>query len=403
MNRILLVAWFFLVFGPVALRAAPETWDGPAATLAAKIADAMGPGQARLTLDNRSTIEEGDVAVIRGLFEQHLKSHGISVSGVESATSLHITLSENARGRLWVAEVVQGSQTQVMMVSLSASRRVQKLNSGGLALVSESVLTTNEPVLAMIESGSGWVALEPDQLVYFVRDGNGWSASGRSAIATRRAMTRDFRGVIEAASGGFAAWLPGATCSGQTDSVAGAGSLIAQCLTSDDPWPVAAAVNATEVTQLKAFYNARRNFFTGVVTPNVGADLPAFYSAALVPRAVGGAALLIGGIDGKVQIVENNMLKPVSGTRDWGSDFVVVNSGCGTGVQVIASSSGDGANDSLRAYELPAMEAVAVSAPLATGGPVVALWTTPDGKSAFATVKHGADQFEVDRVSARCN
>ena len=63
-------------------------------------------------------------------------------------------------------------------------------------------------------------------------------------------------------------------------------------------------------------------------------------------------------------MVENGALKTVAGTRDWGSDFAVLHSGCGAGTQVIASGSGEAANDSLRAYELPAQEAVPVSARL---------------------------------------
>jgi hypothetical protein len=155
--------------------------------------------------------------------------------------------------------------------------------------------------------------------------------------------------------------------------------------------------------QLKAFYNSARDYFTGVVSPSVGVDLPPFYAAALLPRSAGNGALLIGGIDGRVQLAENGALKVVTGTRDWGSDFAVLHSGCGAGVQVIASSSGEAANDSLRAYELPALEAVPASAPLAMDGTVTALWTAPDGKSVLAVVRNAANEYEVDRVTALCN
>ena len=154
---------------------------------------------------------------------------------------------------------------------------------------------------------------------------------------------------------------------------------------------------------LKAFYNAARNYFTGVVNPGLGVDLPSFYSAALVPRPVGGAALLVNGIDGKVQLTENNALKPVTGTRDWGSDFAALQSGCGAGAQIIASSSGEAANDSLRAYEFPANEAIPASAPLAMMGAVMQIWTAPDGKSVVAVVRNTANEYEVDRVTALCN
>jgi hypothetical protein len=135
----------------------------------------------------------------------------------------------------------------------------------------------------------------------------------------------------------------------------------------------------------------------------VGVDLPPFYAAASFPRSTGSGALLIGGIDGRVQLAENGALKLISGTRDWGSDFAVLHSGCGAGVQVIASSSGEAANDSLRAYELPALEAVPASSPLVMDGTVTALWAAPDGKSVLAVVRNAANQYEVDRATALCN
>jgi hypothetical protein len=158
---------------------------------------------------------------------------------------------------------------------------------------------------------------------------------------------------------------------------------------------------------LRAFYNAARDYFTGVVTPSVSVDLPPFYSAALLPRP-DGAGLLIGGIDGKVQLVESGTLKTVAGTRDWGSDFATLHSECGAGVQIIASGSGETLTDSLRAYELPALEAVPASAPLAMDGTVTALSSARDGKSVFAIVRKAAGQgqpdgYEVDRVTANCN
>jgi hypothetical protein len=157
------------------------------------------------------------------------------------------------------------------------------------------------------------------------------------------------------------------------------------------------------VTPFKAFYNAARNYFTGVVNFSPGIDLPPFYSAAQLVRSASDAPMLIEGIDGKVQILDNAVLKPVTGTRDWGSDFAALQSGCGAGTQIVASGSGEALGDSLRAYELPAQEAIPASAPLAMDGTVTAMWSAPDGKSLFAVVRNAADQYEVDRVSASCN
>ena len=104
-----------------------------------------------------------------------------------------------------------------------------------------------------------------------------------------------------------------------------------------------------------------------------------------------------------MQLLENGSVRAIAGARDWGSDFAVVRSGCGTGTQVIASSSGDAPNDSLRAFGMPALEAIPESNALAMDGTVTSLWTAQDGKSAMAVVRNGAGEYEVDRVSALCN
>ena len=174
------------------------------------------------------------------------------------------------------------------------------------------------------------------------------------------------------------------------------------CVESDDPWPISTSVSSDNAPRLKAFHSASRNFFTGMVVPALGADLPPFYSASPVPRP-DGVRWLINGVDGKVQIVENGALKPVAGSRDWGSDFAALHTGCGAGTQIVTSSSGAAAIDSLRAFEIPAQEAIPASAPLGMDGTVTALWTAHDDNSILAVVRKADDQYEVDRVTALCN
>jgi hypothetical protein len=303
------------------------------------------------------------------------------------------------------------------MVNLGPIQTQQLPATGGLTLMSQQILTAPEPVLAILETPSGIVALEQEQIVIYSHESGGWQEQQRTSTGLFHAQARDPRGALlgYASGSSFVAWLPGVECSGSTAVQSQPTNWTLQCRENDDPWAItqppldltdwgaAAAGPNVRVTPYSAFYNSARNYFTGVVSPSVGVDLPPFYAAVLLPRSAGNAALLIGGIDGKVQLTENGALKVVSGTRDWGSDFAVLHSGCSAGVQVIASSSGEAASDSLRAYELPALEAVPASAPLAMGGTVTALSTAPDGKSVLAVVRNAANQYEVDRVTALCN
>jgi len=385
---------------------APKPWDQPAASLAEEIAGILGPGQARLTIRNISTVSTDQIPAIRRLLEQDLKAHGVLASGAESANTIRVTLSENARERLWVAEVVEGNETRVAMVHVEPGTAHQALAGSGLTLRKQTVFTTSSNVLAAWETANSLVIIEPEQVVIYARTAEGFEPRQKVGIGQTIPLPRDPRGVIvpSADATAFDAFVAGTRCSGVSQS---AGAWTVRCHESDDPWPIVQgtipqASAASNPPSLKAFYNPARNYFTGVVAPSPGVDLLPFYTAALLPRA-DGAAMLINAIDGKVQIVTNGALKPVAGTRDWGSDFASLNSGCGAGTQVVATGSGEASTDSLRAYELPAQEAISASAPLAMDGTVTALWTAPDARSLFAVVRTATDRYEVDRVTASCN
>jgi len=395
--------------------AATGPWEQPAAALAEEIAGILGPGQAQLVLRNLSNIPDDEMPAIRGLLEQDLKAHGVLVSGQESANSIRVTLSENLRERLWVAEVAEGSETRVVMIHVDRQAAIASASQVQMMLRKERlfVAESDNPVLAATETNAGLLVLYPDQLISYVTTAGGTRAQTRLQIKDRPRQARDPRGLLLNADRGldFTAFLPGVQCTGNNAVPGGlaAGTQNAEfrCHESDDPWPIDVPGSADGVPGLKAFYNAARNYFTGVVTPSLSVDLPPFYMGILVPRP-SGAGLLIGGIDGKVQIVEGGTLKPIAGTRDWGNDFVLLLSGCGSGAQIVASGSGEAITDSLRAYGLPAFEAVPASPPLAMEGTVTALASASDGKSLLAVVrKQGSegqeDSYEVDRVTATCN
>ena len=390
---------------------APGPWSQPASALAAQIAGILGPGQANLSIRNLSGISPAEIPAIRALLEQDLKAVGIQASGAESANSIRVTLSENLRERLWVAEVVQGNETRVAMVQIDPGTSSAAAEARtGLVLRKQILLETKQPVLAAVEFNGWAVAAFPEALILYGTGGGIWKEARRVELASKWPLGRDPRGQLSIAPAqyatGFEGHLGRLVCQGAFGINDPDGHWVASCGTSDDPWPIAQIPGSDGAAQgantIKAFYNSSRNYFTGVVTPSVGVDLPPFYSAAALPRPAG-AALLIGGIDGRVQLVDAGALKPVSGTRDWGSDFSALRSGCGEGYQVIASGSGEAISDSLRAYEFPNREAAPVSQPLAMNGSVIALWTALDGKSIYASIRKQQDAYEVDRVTALCN
>ena len=419
MRRILLVVVLFGLLG-FSAEAAPGPWEMPAAQLAEQVAGILGPGQARLTVRNASSIGNDEIPTIRRLLELDLKGHGVLASGEESANLIRVTLSESARELLWVAEVVQGSETRVAMTPVgtraasAAPPREQieihrEIYLSPVDLSLGQPVEADDPILAVLETDSRVFVLRAQEvMVFHVPRANG--KTQEVSMSLNRPLPRDPRGTLIPASDGesFTAFAGGNRCNGAPVPPDEAGafmqdSWMLHCGPSDDPWPIAIRGAAGSPTALKGFYNAARNYFTGLLTPSLNADLPPFYNAIPLSRPGFGVSLLIDGIDGKVQLLENGELKPVSGTRDWGSDFALLRSGCGGGAQVVVSGSGEAAEDSLRAYELPGLEAVPVSAALGMSGTVTALWTAPDGKSLLAVVRSAAGEYEVDRVTASCN
>jgi hypothetical protein len=398
--------------------ATSSPWEQPAAALAEQIAGILGPGQAHLSIRNNSRISTDEIPAIRRALEEALKTRGVQASGAESANTIRVTLSENIRERLWVAEIVEGNETRIAMIRVEPAARHAEVSTSEITLHKQAVLATTELVLAALEIADSYIVIEPEEIEIFAHSTTGWQEQNRVGIGQKKPLPRDPRSVIFPSPDGqgFTASVAGMACNGSVQQAAPTANWTVHCRESDDPWFLAsprpadttsAASEILHALPVRAFYNAARNYFTGVVTPGLGADLPPFYTAALVPRP-DGAGLLINGIDGKVQLVEAATIKSIAGTRDWGSDLAALQSGCGKGTQLIVSGSGEALTDSLRAYEIPALEAIPASAPLAMEGTVTTLWTAPDGKSLFAVVRKPAnsgqaDSYEVDRVTASCN
>ena len=400
------------------------SWEQPAAELAKQIAALSGPGAVKLTISNDSGLPASEVPAIQRLLERDLRGLGVVTGNKDSATLIRVTLSQNLQGGLWVAEVVEGTETRVTMLAVNLGAAAAMPGAPNLVVQRTLMITQPEPVLDAqiftVGTLARLVVLEPERIVTWVRSsaglafagapaGGGWVEDQRFAIAHTRPLPRDMRGELIASQDHlFDAYLPGVQCAGTNTGA----QIAVTCADSDDPWPVsgpignqvAGAVGGPAGVPQRAFYNAMRDFFTGVLAPGYGMDLPPFYEASDIPRPTG-TGLLLNTVDGRLMLIENNTLKPVAGAGDWGSDFAVLRSECGSGVQVLVSGSGAAAaGDSLRAYEIVGREAVAVSPPLPVEGAVMAIHANNNGTSATVVVRRDAPpRYEVWNGAALCN
>lgn len=408
-TRLLIVA---AVLALVLPRAQAANWKQPVAAMAQKIAAIAGPGPVQLAVKNRSSVRAEDVARIQSMLDRDLRGLGVTPGGAGSATQVTVTLSEDVRGGLWVAQVQEGTVTRVAMLGVKLDVAAEAGIGAKISLQRRVVMTEPDAVLdaQVLQAGKQelLVVLEPQQILVYEHDRSGrggrkqagqalsiaqWVKVLDFVIPDDAVFPRDMRGrVVAGQQHVFGAYLPGMLC-----QATGSGAQMnISCGASDDPWPVTA--------EQSAFYDSSRDYFGGVLAPGFNLQLTPFYEASAIPGA-GGSSILLNNVNGTVSLIENRVSEPVHGTENWGSDLAAVHSACGAGTQVVVSGSGAAeTNDSLRAYEIAGREAVPVSAPLQVPGTVMAIWPSQSGNDAMAMVRLPGDAgYEVWSVAASCN
>ncbi len=312
---------------------AATRWDAATAKLASQITAITGPGNAALTFQNLSALTPSEVAAIRVPLETQLRAGGVQLrDAASSASEIKVTLSENVREWLIVAEVRQGLDTKVAMVGVDKGASGAVARAGSAMVMRKSFLISqSEPILdaAIVDSAStrSLLLLNRSSVGVYAWTTGRWNLQQSFPIIHAAPFPADLRGrIVTAQDHLFDVFLPGVGCSSSASA-----PLTMSCRDTDDPWPLGGR---------KAFFNSARNYFTGILVPGVSAQLPPFFSAATLPR-VNYTLWLFNGVDGQVRVYDSVELRTIPNTRDWGSDMVSVKSACGVGTQLLVSAAGD--------------------------------------------------------------
>ena len=414
--RVWLTSFFFAsVFLP-SFSVASNLTDA-ARQLARKIGSVTGPGAVALEVTNKSSLDDRSVRDIRSSLEAELRAEGVRTASVDQAMgTVQVTLSESVREYVWAAEITIGSdEKRVALVSLPRPPS-GGASTGAMPIVLRKtvLLGQEQPILdaALVDmsGGSRLLVLDESSVTVYHQQNGRWEPEAAlpdqyarvdrrrgdspDPAANARAFPRDPRGRLFLRRDHlFDIYLPGTLC---RSSAAMPLSLI--CNANDDPWPLTADDNS-----VRAFFAPTRNFFTGALSPGIGkiSAVPAFYSAAPIPRN-GYTLWTLTAADGSLHLVDG-FTDQVLPSAHWGSDVVSVHSICGTGTQILASVSGDPERDSVRAFEIPDREPVAVSSTIDFDGRIAALWPETNGSNAIAIVKReDTGWYEANRISISC-
>ena len=243
-------------------------------------------------------------------------------------------------------------------------------------------------------AGPRLLVLDASQVGVFHQQSGRWELETSLPILHSRIFPRDLRGrLLLRRDHLFDVYVPGIFCHSSVTA-----PLALACNDSDDPWPLTADENS-----VRAFFAPARNFFTGAFSPGIGkvSNGPSFYSAAALPRP-GYTLWLLAAVDESIHMLDGITDQVIRGAR-WGSDLAAVHSNCGTGIQLLVSETGDPAQDTLRAFEIPDRDPVAASFPVEFDGPIVALWPESTPTGAMAIVKReDTGWYEAYRISIAC-
>jgi len=389
-----------------------DVWTAPASDLANKIAAKAGPGSAiSIKFANRSSLSASESTKITAQIRSQLQGRGMRmVEPAQAVANISVTLSENEQNYLWIADIAQGSTSEVVMVPMSRSSPADQRGASALTLRRRLLLTSDDPILDVALQGDTAVVLTPSALTYYRAQNGNFQELLSMPIKHSRPFPRDVRGHITGLAGSaIEAWLPGVRCIHANPQQA-----VLECQDTDDPWPLSTPGVPIGVN---AFFSPVRNFFSGAMTfhdeaPSAQArdhshDLPPFYSMAVVEEE----ALplwILAGVDGRTTFFGGKRgTQPTHvNLRGLGSDLASIVAPCGPQRLLLATRNTDfNQQDSVQPFHIVNRDVIAAGNAIDFPGPITALWTSSAASDSATAVSHNLNtgKYEAYSLSLVCN
>jgi hypothetical protein len=362
---------------------------------------AGSPSLIALSFENKSEITSAEFAQIRRAIEAQFRAVNVRIVKPERALAeFNITVSENAHGLLWVAEIKQGLSLHIAMLPVQRASSSVAVRPATLALRRTSVFVQTDHQIILdfrIIDVQTLLVLTPELLTTYWLESGKWRAHNSYPIKHSQLWPRDVRGRLLVHDAQLQVILPGVRCVGTIDANRDLKSF--DCGDSDDPWPISLDSEAP----VNAFYAPNKNNFTGLLSSS-GSDqtVPAFYSAASIGDS--NPAWIFTGTDGRARYYPNLKQQPVI-LSGLGSDVDSIKSECGSKWQLLVTRPGDRTQtDAVQALEMVNREAAPVSTPMEFSGPITALWATAEHGSVNVISKDlMSGNYEASTLSITCN
>ncbi|MGH9709123.1 MAG: hypothetical protein ACRD37_01070 [Candidatus Acidiferrales bacterium] len=333
--------------------------------------------------------------------QQKNSSHAASSQEAEAA-SVRVTLAENLRGFLWIAQVTQGQSQQTFFVSVAREMEAQANQpSPFVTLQKQFLLSQPEPILDVAllaasppSSAPSLLVLQPDRVALFAQQNGAWQLQSEAPIAHATPWPRDIRGRLQQWANGEEAVLSGVICSITTGN-----PLSVSCKPGDAGWlfspgflrsfPTLPAVAANGNTFTFPALGSQKFYSLAVIAPPGSSRA----SAPLIATTLNGRALLFEG-----------SATPVASFPDWGSDVAALSSASRTRWPLLVTRAGDWTvPDSIRAFDIIDRQEVPISSGIEFSGPVTSLWSAGEDTAVVVSRNLKTGMYEAYFIRAVYN
>jgi hypothetical protein len=354
-----------------------QGFDEPSRALAQKIASVLKTREP-ISLIFSTSSSDSDVAL-----ERELRGLGLN-RAAQADVTVTVTLSENFRGLVWVAEIRRGDAREVVMEEWPRP----PATAAAISLVIEKKLLLEQEsrILDLAPLGHGLLVLDAESVSVYENSQRKMSIR----LLISRPLPRDLRGRLFVQGDVYQAYLPGLTCNGNA-----ANGLSITCR-DEGLWPLAPNVRGISIPT--------RNFFENFVMPDgLQKRMPPFFTAVQLADH-NRPEWVFSGTDGRARFY-NAAFEPGPTWSGWGSDLAVIESECGSRTLLLATGTGDStAPDSVQALEWTGGAPRPVADPVSFPGPVTALWTASERGAALAVSRDPkSGRYAAFRLAIPCS
>jgi hypothetical protein len=334
-----LLAWF-----PCCSRA--DSPEDALRDLARRVLSSLRGNPVWLNLKNRSVLRETEFKKLASIFTSELRQHGAKIVSAGSGAEILLSISESPTGFVGVVEIRSAAKKAEIFVGLlgRAEGIEQDRSPSGLVLQKELLFSQDRPlidaafysVLPIIDT------LGQAEDGYYELKAGRWTLVTMQRLPLTKPPSRDLRGRLGHSVDAIGASFSTEICR------AGYGGW--HCESGKGLWPPHGVS--------PEFLQEKRS--------------PPWFSAAEFTMN-DKDAIIMTGQDGLARLYSNGP-DPISSFPGWGSEIASIQSGCGSGWQILVTGKSDWTtSDSIQALEVDGDQTREVTPAIAFPGPVIGL------------------------------